>query len=60
MHDLFAGLFEWYGQFLEAHGYLAVALLMAMESTVVPLPSELIIPPAAIIAQRTGSASVGT
>ncbi len=57
MHDLFAGLFQWYGQFLENHGYLAVALLMAMESTIVPLPSELIIPPAAIIAQRTGNMS---
>jgi membrane protein DedA with SNARE-associated domain len=58
MHDLFKGLFEWYGHFLETNGYLAVALLMALESTVVPLPSELIIPPAAIIAQRTGSMSL--
>ena len=29
-----------------------------MESTVVPLPSELIIPPAAIVAQRTGNMSL--
>ena len=55
MHDLFHGLFEWYGHALDNWGYLAVALLMAMESTVFPLPSELIIPPAAIIAQRSGN-----
>lgn len=58
MHDLFKGLFEWYSQSLDSGGYWLVALLMAMESTVVPLPSELIIPPAAIVAQRTGSMSL--
>jgi len=55
MHDLLHGLFEWYGHALDNWGYLAVVLLMAMESTVFPLPSELIIPPAAIIAQRSGN-----
>ena len=58
MHDLFKSLFDWYSQSLETGGYLLVALLMAMESTVVPLPSELIIPPAAIVAQRTGNMSL--
>lgn len=58
MHDLFKGLFDWYSQSLDSGGYWLVALLMAMESTVVPLPSELIIPPAAIIAQRTGNMSL--
>ncbi len=58
MHESLRQLFEWYGQFLESHGYLAVALLMAMESTVFPLPSELIIPPAVILAQRSGSLSL--
>lgn len=58
MHDLFHGLFEWYSQSLNSGGYWLVALLMAMESTVVPLPSEFIIPPAAIIAQRTGNMSL--
>lgn len=58
MHDLFKSLFDWYGQSLDSGGYWLVALLMAMESTVVPLPSELIIPPAAIIAQRSGNMSL--
>ncbi|MBI5768795.1 MAG: DedA family protein [Verrucomicrobia bacterium] len=58
MHDLFKGLFDWYSQSLDAGGYWLVALLMAMESTVVPLPSELIIPPAAIIAHQKGNMSL--
>jgi membrane protein DedA with SNARE-associated domain len=58
MHDLFKGLFEWYGQSLDTGGYWLVALLMAIESSIVPLPSELVIPPAAIIAQRTGNMSL--
>jgi len=59
MHDLFKPLFDWYAQSLESGGYLMVALLMAMESTIFPLPSELIIPPAMIVAQRTGNMSFG-
>ena len=55
MHDLFKELFEWYGRSLDSGGYWLVALLMAVESSIVPLPSELVIPPAAIIAQRTGN-----
>jgi membrane protein DedA with SNARE-associated domain len=58
MHDLFKGLFDWYGQSLDTGGYWLVALLMAIESSIVPLPSELVIPPAAIIAQRTGNMSL--
>jgi len=55
MHDLFTSLFDWYGHSLDSGGYWLVALLMAMESTVFPLPSELIIPPAVIFAQRSGN-----
>ena len=51
MHDLFKGLFEWYTSQLADGGYLLVALLMAIESSIVPLPSEAIIPPAVIVAQ---------
>ena len=54
MQDLFKSLFDWYGQSLDTGGYWLVVLLMAMESTVFPLPSEFIIPPAAILAQRSG------
>lgn len=58
MHDLFKPLFDWYAQSLDSGGYWLVALLMAIESSIVPLPSELVIPPAAIIAQRTGNMSI--
>ena len=43
-------LMDWYQNSLATHGYPVVALLMAMESSVVPLPSELVIPPAAHLA----------
>ena len=33
--------------FVEAQGYLGVFLLMALESSIVPIPSEIIMPPAA-------------
>jgi membrane protein DedA with SNARE-associated domain len=58
MHDFFQPLFDWYTASLESGGYFMVALLMAMESTIFPLPSELIIPPAMIVAQRTGNMSL--
>jgi membrane protein DedA with SNARE-associated domain len=37
----------WYLGALKAAGYPLIAFLMAMESSVVPLPSEVVIPPAA-------------
>lgn len=43
-------LMDWYQNSLATHGYPVVALLMAMESSVVPLPSEFVIPPAAHLA----------
>jgi membrane protein DedA with SNARE-associated domain len=43
-------LLEWYQNSLATDGYPLVALLMAMESSVLPLPSELVIPPAAHLA----------
>lgn len=55
MHDLFKGLFDWYNQSLATGGYPLIVLLMAIESSIVPLPSELIIPPAIIAAQKSGN-----
>ena len=55
MHDLFKGLFDWYNQSLATGGYPLIVLLMAIESSIVPLPSELIIPPAIIVAQKSGN-----
>jgi len=40
-------IIEWYQAQLDSWGYPLIVLLMAMESTVLPLPSELIIPFAA-------------
>lgn len=47
---MFKGLLDWYLAKLTIGGYPLIALLMAIESSVVPLPSELIIPPAAHLA----------
>jgi membrane protein DedA with SNARE-associated domain len=46
-------LVDWYLHLLDKGGCWAVALLMAMESSVIPLPSELVIPPAAHLANKT-------
>ncbi len=44
---MFKALISWYLGALKTIGYPAIALLMAIESSIVPLPSELVIPPAA-------------
>ena len=46
MHHLIEVWFHW----VLTGGYLAVFCLMALESTVFPIPSEVVIPPAAIVA----------
>lgn len=52
MHELLKGLIDWYMAALETGGYPMIILLMAIESSIVPLPSELVIPPAAMLAQK--------
>ena len=51
-------LIDWYLGSLESGGYPLIVLLMAIESSVVPLPSELVIPPAAHLAQTKGNLSM--
>ncbi|HOW64254.1 MAG TPA: DedA family protein [Candidatus Paceibacterota bacterium] len=51
---MFKGLIDWYLNTLETGGYPLIALLMAIESSIVPLPSEVIIPPAAHLAHTKG------
>jgi membrane protein DedA with SNARE-associated domain len=58
MNELFRQLIDWYLHSLDRGGYWLVALLMAIESSVVPLPSELVIPPAAHLAYTQGKMSV--
>ena len=48
-------LIDWYLQSLQTGGYPLIVLLMAIESSIVPLPSELVIPPAAHLAQTQGN-----
>jgi membrane protein DedA with SNARE-associated domain len=58
MHHLIEVWFHW----VLTGGYLAVFCLMALESTVFPIPSEVVIPPAAIVAatqQGTGMSLAG-
>jgi len=48
MHELITWLVETIG----ALGYPGIFLLMAMESSVIPVPSELVMPPAGYLAQQ--------
>ncbi len=48
MHHL---LEIWFGWVLHG-GYLGIVVLMAMESSIVPVPSEIVIPPAAFLAAQ--------
>jgi membrane protein DedA with SNARE-associated domain len=47
-------LTDWYSGVLDQWGYWAVGLLMTVESTFLPIPSEVIIPPAAYKAWSGG------
>lgn len=58
MKEWLGQLISWYLTQLNDGGYLLVALLMAVESSFVPLPSELVIPPAAHLAHTTGRFSL--
>jgi membrane protein DedA with SNARE-associated domain len=48
---------DWYLATLSQGGYWLIAALMALESTLVPIPSEVIIPPAAYLAHTEGQLS---
>jgi membrane protein DedA with SNARE-associated domain len=58
MREALLHLVQWYQNTLDAGGYPLIAALMAMESTIVPIPSEFIIPFAAQRAHATGSLSL--
>ena len=53
MHDLLVIWMQWVAEW----GYAGVALLMAMESSILPVPSEVVVPPAAILAAQGGGMS---
>jgi membrane protein DedA with SNARE-associated domain len=54
LHQL---LHTWLG-WVENWGYPGVIILMAMESSIFPVPSEVVIPPAAILAASSGKMSL--
>ncbi len=55
---LFQPFIDWYLGHLEDGGYGLIVLLMAMESSIIPLPSEVVIPPAAHLANTRGGMSL--
>lgn len=57
MREFIASLMHWYLGALDQGGYLLIALLMAAESSILPVPSELVIPPAAYLAHAHGTFS---
>jgi membrane protein DedA with SNARE-associated domain len=54
MKQIFQPLLDWYLESLKTGGYPLVALLMIVESSILPLPSEVVIPPAAHLAWTSG------
>src|SRR3954453_24246543 len=55
LHELLKTWFYW----VEHWGYLGVFLLMAMESSIIPVPSEVVMPPAAFWAAQGKMSLVG-
>jgi len=58
LHEFLRHFSAWYLDALSHGGYWLIAGLMLLESTLVPLPSEVIIAPAAYVAATTGELSV--
>jgi membrane protein DedA with SNARE-associated domain len=50
LKSIFQPLTAWYLATLKSGGYAVIVLLMAIESSIAPLPSEVVIPPAAHLA----------
>jgi membrane protein DedA with SNARE-associated domain len=55
MHEMLASLIQWYLEALDQGGYWLIGLLMAMESSILPVPSEFVIPPAAYLSHSKGT-----
>lgn len=58
MREFIGSLLAWYLGALDQGGYLLIVLLMAAESSVLPVPSEFVIPPAAYLAHTRGTFSL--
>ncbi|HEY3376448.1 MAG TPA: DedA family protein [Armatimonadota bacterium] len=49
MHAFIQLILTWYFGILDQFGLIGVVILMAMESSVFPVPSEMVVPPAAVV-----------
>ena len=59
MHEFFHHLFVTWFLWVKDWGLWGVFILMAMESSIIPVPSEIVIPPAAFLAAQSGSSIWG-
>lgn len=59
MKEIFLDLIQQFLLFFERSSYFGVFFLMALESTIVPIPSEIIIPPAAYLASKGKLSLIG-
>ena len=55
MHHLLKVWFDW----VLSGGYIGIIVLMAMESSIFPVPSEVVIPPAAFLAAQGKLSFIG-
>ena len=58
MREFIGSLIGWYLGALDDGGYLLIVALMAAESSILPVPSEFVIPPAAYLAHTRGTFSL--
>ena len=52
MGSIFEAIISWGLNLISEIGYLGITLLMTVESSFIPFPSEIVIPPAAYLAQQ--------
>src|SRR4051812_47853314 len=54
MHAILENLLQVWFHWMHDWGFWGIVILMAMESSIFPVPSEVVVPPAAILAANQG------